>query len=75
MCDLEDGGTFATQLHSIYIQLIPCRYVISALGKVGIVSPRIVDLFERLRTYWADLETMMTMELATPTYELIAEKL
>ena len=32
-------------------------------------------MFERLRMNWEDLRTMMREELATPTYELIAEKL
>ena len=30
----------------------PLQYVISALGRVGIVSTRLVDLFERLRRDW-----------------------
>ena len=30
----------------------PVQYVISALGRVGIVSTRLVDLFERLRRDW-----------------------
>ena len=30
----------------------PMQYLISALGKVGLMSPRMVQLFERLRRDW-----------------------
>merc|ERR1712232_254177 len=53
----------------------PMQYLFSALGRVGLINTRIVRLFERLRTNWDALVTMMKLELATPTYEFIAEKL
>lgn len=53
----------------------PLQYAVSALGKVGLMSTRLVDLFERLRRDWDALVTMMNMELATPTYEFVAEKM
>ena len=30
----------------------PMQYLISALGKIGLMSPRMVRLFERLRRDW-----------------------
>jgi sterol 24-C-methyltransferase len=53
----------------------PLQHLISFLGKFGLMSERFVKLFERLRMYWESLIKMMYLEYATPTYELIAEKL
>lgn len=53
----------------------PLQHIISFLGRNGLISDRLVKMFERLRMNWEDLRTMMREELATPTYELIAEKL
>jgi len=53
----------------------PMQGVITFLGHTGLVNERLVQLFERLRINWDALVMMMRMELATPTYEFIAEKL
>lgn len=53
----------------------PLQHIISFLGRYNLISERMVKLFERLRMYWDSLLKMMQMELATPTYEFIAEKM
>jgi sterol 24-C-methyltransferase len=53
----------------------PLQGVVTLLGHTGLVSQRLVHLFERLRINWDALVTMMRLELATPTYEFVAEKL
>jgi len=53
----------------------PLQHVVSFLGRFGLMPERFVKLFERLRMYWESLLKMMHNEYATPTYELIAEKL
>lgn len=53
----------------------PLQYAITWMGKAGLLGGRLPALFERLRAYWDTLRLMMQMELATPTYEFVAEKL
>ena len=44
----------------------PMQYVVSGLGKFGLISPRLVDLFESLRKNWEEAVQCGSLNLTWP---------